>query len=218
MTRTALVLLATGAVAAVTGTALGIAAADTAPSPTDRPATVASGDDRTGRPDDNPTRGDETPGRPDDRRTSDDDAGRPDDDPTRRDRTATRTARPAGDVPAGASAQRDRAVRVALARTGGGRVVTVEAETEHGRAVWSVRIVRDDARLRVDVDAATGRVVRAPAGTATVRDDDATGRDDHAGRADDDRRGDDRRRGADDAGRVAAGAAPLTARAVACRW
>ncbi|MEV0155721.1 PepSY domain-containing protein [Micromonospora sp. NPDC050686] len=191
MTRTALVLLATGAVAAVTGTALGLgaAAADTAPAPAGRHATVEPGDDRAGRPDDHPTNGDDAAGRPDDHPTNGDDAAR----------TATRAARPAGDVPAGASAGHDRAVQVALARTGGGRVVKVEAGTEHGRAVWSVRIVRDDARLRVDVDAATGRVLRAPA--TAVRSDDGTGRDDHGGRGGDDHTGDDHSgRGDDDHG------------------
>jgi uncharacterized membrane protein YkoI len=47
---------------------------------------------------------------------------------------------------------------LALAATGGGRVIRVEAETEHGVAVWSVRIVVNGVRHDIDVDRGTGRV------------------------------------------------------------
>jgi uncharacterized membrane protein YkoI len=48
---------------------------------------------------------------------------------------------------------------LALAATGGGRVVRVEAETEHGLAVWSVRIVVNGVRYDLDVDRGTGEVL-----------------------------------------------------------
>jgi hypothetical protein len=179
MTRKTLIMLAGGAIAvAVIGSAIGASAADVAPArDTTPPATVSTpSDDSSGRP------GDDSAGRP-----GDDSAGRPTDDGT---------ARPSDDSTApastaAASAGRDRAIQIALGRTGGGTVVKVESEQEHGRSVWSVRIVKNGVQLRVDVDAATGKVVRSEQTTATG----SHGRDDRSG---DDKGTDDK--GTDDKG------------------
>jgi uncharacterized membrane protein YkoI len=66
----------------------------------------------------------------------------------------------------------------ALAATGGGRVIRVEAETEHGNAVWSVRIVMNGVRYDLDVDRGIG-AVRAHGHGA---DDNVAG-DRHGGRS-----------------------------------
>ena len=73
-------------------------------------------------------------------------------------RGATPTTGPASspDDPA----DRERAVAVALGRTGGGRVTGVERETEHGRTEWKVEIVAGGVEHDVRVDAATGTVTR----------------------------------------------------------
>ncbi|MFE5209981.1 PepSY domain-containing protein [Streptomyces sp. NPDC056600] len=98
---------------------------------------------------------------------------------------------------------RERAVALARADVGGGRVLEVEQEAEHGRAVWSVRILRDGMRYRVDVDRATGLITRTEGPRAS---DDGGGRkasaDDH-GRDDDraDDHGGDDDRTDDDGGR-----------------
>jgi uncharacterized membrane protein YkoI len=86
-------------------------------------------------------------------------------------------ARPSDDPTAPAAVSRSRAVQIALARTGGGIVVKVEQEWEHGRPVWSVRIVKDGAELRVDVAAATGEIVRSERKAAAG----GRGRDDRSG-------------------------------------
>ncbi|GAB3811003.1 PepSY domain-containing protein [Micromonospora zhanjiangensis] len=150
MTRKTLVLITGGVIAAaITGTALGAGAAEVdagrsrpivpaTPAPAADPAVRPAARSTTG-PEDNPARVGS-----DDRSV----AGSP--------------GRPTTGGPSAAAgaAGRDRAVEIALARTGGGSVVKVEAETEHGRAVWSVRIARSGGRDRVDVDATTGQVVR----------------------------------------------------------
>jgi uncharacterized membrane protein YkoI len=74
---------------------------------------------------------------------------------------------------------------LALAETGGGRVIRVEAETEHGNAVWSVRVVVNGVRYDLDVDRGTGAVLAHGHGA----DDNVSG----------DRRGG--RSGSDDKGR-----------------
>ncbi|SCF41044.1 Peptidase propeptide and YPEB domain-containing protein [Micromonospora purpureochromogenes] len=110
----------------------------------------------------------------------------------------------AGAAPAGVD--RDRAGALALAAVGGGWVVDVEAEREHGRPVWSVEVMTGVAGWDVHVDRDTGAVLRVrpesgddrttPDGRRT---DDATGADDrgHDAAGTDDRGG-DRRDGADD--------------------
>ncbi|MEV0806676.1 PepSY domain-containing protein [Micromonospora sp. NPDC050200] len=148
-----------------------------------------------------------------------------DDSPTPDDGPST-----VGVAPAGEGVDRDRAGAIALAAVGGGRVVDVEAEREHGRAVWSVEVLAGAAGWDVHVDRVTGGVLRvrqeagddrtapdrrraddAPGahdrggdapGAADRHRDDATGTDDRGG----DRRGgtddgdDDRRHGGDDHG------------------
>jgi hypothetical protein len=74
------------------------------------------------------------------------------------DRTAGPTAIPTGTATPAVSQQR--AVQIALAYTGGGQVIKVENELEHGRWLWSVRIAKNGAGLRVDVDSATGQIMR----------------------------------------------------------
>jgi uncharacterized membrane protein YkoI len=106
-------------------------------------------------------------------------------------------------LPAKGAVSSRRARAVALSHVGGGTVTKVEAETEHGRAVWSVRIVRDGVRYDVHVDTKAGEVTRSRGGAGDVRadshrDDDGgardgrSGADDHGTRAGTDHhRGDD---------------------------
>ncbi|MFG3302269.1 PepSY domain-containing protein [Micromonospora chersina] len=196
MRRTSLALAAIGgaAVLAVTGAAVGLTTAGGS-GPATVPAAATSDDDPEtagATPDDNPGRADDSPG--------------PDDSAT------TGAARPGGapDTPAGPSGvvDRRRAGTVALARLGGGRIVEIEAETEHGRPVWSVKVTRDGLTWEVKVDRADGAVVEVErrAGSARhtgdgrrtddrhddhggdrVGDDDGDRYDDHGG----DRVGDD---------------------------
>lgn len=105
-----------------------------------------------------------------------DDNPHADDDPT------SAGAAPGGTVDGTVS--RQRAGGIALARVGGGRVVEIEAELEHGRPVWSVKVVRDGVRYEVEVDRGDGTVV----GTERKRADDHSGsradnegHDDHGG-------------------------------------
>jgi uncharacterized membrane protein YkoI len=142
MTRKTLIMLAGGAIAlAVTGSALGAGVAGVAADRDTTPrATVSTlGDDSSRRP-------------------VDDSAARPSDDGT---------ARLSDDPTAAASTDRDRAIRIALEHTGGGTVVKVESEREHGRQQWSVRIVKGGVQRRMDVDAVTGQVVRSEQQAAT---------------------------------------------------
>ncbi len=81
--------------------------------------------------------------------TSDDNPG-PDDDAT--------SAAPNGTADGAVS--RQRAGEIALARTGGGRIVEIEAEVEHGRPVWSVKVDLNGIRHEVEVDRGDGTVVR----------------------------------------------------------
>ncbi|WP_405092666.1 PepSY domain-containing protein [Micromonospora sp. NBC_01392] len=208
MRRTSLMLAAAGGVAvlAVTGAALGTTAADrstgrTAPAAVtveDNPArTGAGGEDNPARTgtggEDNPARS--ATGGGDDRArrgTADDDrapagTGR-EDNPARR--GTDDDAGPAR--AAGGTVSRQRAAEVALARTGGGRVTEIEAETEHGRPAWSVKVTRDGWRHEVKVDRATGAVLEAERQRAGT--DDRSGRDDHGSHDRDDdhgRHGDD---------------------------
>ena len=69
---------------------------------------------------------------------------------------------------------------IALRAAGGGRVTDIERESEHGRAVWDVEVYRGGVEHDIDVDRATGDVLR------------------HRTDRDDDRGGDDRGRGGDD--------------------
>ncbi|WP_309244239.1 PepSY domain-containing protein [Micromonospora parastrephiae] len=78
---------------------------------------------------------------------------------------------------------------MALARAGGGQIVEVEAEQEHGRPVWSVEIVAGDTEHEVDVDRDNGTVVKAE--QEPVDDDGDDRDDDGSDDDDDDRSGDD---------------------------
>ncbi|MEV4658785.1 PepSY domain-containing protein, partial [Micromonospora sp. NPDC049301] len=129
-------------VTAVVGTAIGAGAAEVVPNRDgSSPAAVTTPTDDSSR------------------RGADDPTGGPTEDRTGQP-TPDRTAGPSGAPTAATSVGQQRAVEIALARTGGGQVVKVEKEQEHGRLVWSVRIAKDGTRIRVDVDAATGQVVR----------------------------------------------------------
>lgn len=177
MRRTSLALAAIGgaAVLAVTGAAVGLTTAGGS-GPATVPAAVTSDDDPAG--------------------------ATPEDSPGGADSATTGAARPAGaaDTPGPSGAvDRRRAGAVALARLGGGRIVEVEAETEHGRPVWSVKVARDGLTWEVKVDRADGAVVEVERRAAGARHAD-DGResddryDDHGGDrvgGDDDDRYDD---------------------------
>jgi peptidase YpeB-like protein len=83
----------------------------------------------------------------------------------------------------------DRAKSIAVRVAGGGRVVKVEEESEHGRAVWEVDVDVRGVRHDIDVDRATGAVIRQRIeGAASVAgragDDDPANHDagdDHGG-------------------------------------
>lgn len=95
----------------------------------------------------------------------------------------------------GAEISADRAVEIALNRTGGGRVDEVEREWEHGRPVWEVEIVRDGVEYELKIDRTNGDVVKAEQESADDdRDDDRDDRYDDRGHRNDDRdhRDDDR--------------------------
>ena len=91
------------------------------------------------------------------------------------------------------------ATLAAMLHAGGGRVTDVERETEHGRAVWDIEVQRGGVEHDIDVDRATGDVLRhrseADDDNRKGRDDDSKGRDDdhddHDDRHDDDHGYDD---------------------------
>ena len=151
MRRKTLILTVGGslAAAAIVGTAIGAGAAEVASEGLGpAPAATTSRTDPTG-----------TPGT------------RPTDDPT-----GTPGTGPTSTPPAAGSVTSERAVEIALAIAGGGRLDDVEREWEHGRTVWSVKVVDGGWEVRVDVDAATGEVVRTE--QDDDRDDARRGRDD----------------------------------------
>lgn len=160
---------------AVIGTALGASAAEngrqglgTAP-----PATTLVDD-----PDGAPA---ESPDDPTTDSTTTEPTGDPSIDPTGRP-TIAPTGSP-GAAPAG-SVSLERAVQIALATAGGGRLHELEREWEHGRSVWKVEVVKDGWEIEIYVDAATGGIVK----TDRDKEDDGDRRGRHGG---DDRRGDD---------------------------
>ncbi|MGV9213998.1 PepSY domain-containing protein [Micromonospora sp. RB23] len=93
--------------------------------------------------------------------------------------TPTSGAPSAGGAPAGTAVDEKRAGEIALAEAGGGQIVEVEAEQEHGRQVWSVEIVAGDTEHEVDVDRENGSVVEAEQ-EPVDHDDDADDKDDDA--------------------------------------
>ncbi|MFI2649748.1 PepSY domain-containing protein [Micromonospora fulviviridis] len=176
MRRTSLVLAAMGgaAVLAVTGAAIGVTTADGS-APSTVPAAVSA--------DDNPDRaGGSNGGNP----------GAADDGPGPDDSATAGPARPGG--ASNTSGERgvvdgQRAGTVALARLGGGRIVEIEAETEHGRPVWSVKVARAGSTYEVKVDRGDGAVVEVEQrADGTRRTDDGRRTDDRY----DDHGGDDR--------------------------
>ena len=127
-----------------------------------------------------------------------DDNPKPDDDATHGGATPSGTA-------AGGTVSRERAGEIALARAGGGRIVEIEAETEHGRPVWSVKVVNAGIRHEVKVDRGDGAVVESERERTDDSGGDRARSDDHGGArggSDDDRYDDHGgdRRGSDDHG------------------
>lgn len=85
-----------------------------------------------------------------------------------------------------------RAAEIAVGHIGGGQVIEVEPEVEHGRTAWSVKILRNGSRHKVYVDRSNGRIMRVEQEAAGDghRGDDRGGatddrRDDHHGGSDD---------------------------------
>ncbi|MFF7926609.1 PepSY domain-containing protein [Streptomyces mirabilis] len=87
-----------------------------------------------------------------------------------------------------------RAAEIAVGHVGGGQVIEVEPEVEHGRTAWSVRILKNGSRHKVYVDRSNGRIMRAEQESAG----DGHHRDDRGGATDD--RHDDHHGGSDDNG------------------
>ncbi|QDN92684.1 PepSY domain-containing protein [Streptomyces sp. RLB3-6] len=87
-----------------------------------------------------------------------------------------------------------RAAEIAVGHIGGGQVIEVEPEVEHGRTAWSVKILKNGSRHKVYVDRSNGRIMRAEQESAG----DGRHRDDRGGAADD--RRDNHHGGSDDNG------------------
>ncbi|MET7965515.1 PepSY domain-containing protein [Micromonospora sp. NPDC005305] len=181
MRRTSLVLAAVGgaAVLAVTGGAIGVTTADGS-DPATAPAAVTADvtDPVGGTADDNPTTADDKPGTADDKPGTDDSAT-----------AGTAPTRGAPKTSPSGAVDRQQAGSVALALLDGGRIVEIEAETEHARPVWSVKVARAGTTYEIKVDRADGTVVEVERRTADGsrthdRDDDHGGddrNDDHGG-------------------------------------
>ncbi|MFD8000321.1 PepSY domain-containing protein [Streptomyces mirabilis] len=87
-----------------------------------------------------------------------------------------------------------RAAEIAVGHVGGGQVIEVEPEVEHGRTAWSVKILKSGSRHKVYVDRSNGQIMRAEQESAG----DDHHRDARGGATDD--RGDDHHGGSDDNG------------------
>ncbi|WP_328417934.1 PepSY domain-containing protein [Micromonospora sp. NBC_00389] len=172
MKRNSLLLASVGgaAVLAVAGVALGVSAADDS-RPVGGAALAAATADPTAtdEPDDSATSA--TPAAPG------------------ASGTPTSGTPSSGSSPGGGAVNAQRAGEIALARAGGGQIVEIEAEQEHGRPVWSVEIVAGDTEHEVDVDRDNGTVVKAE--QEPVDDDHDDDDDDQSDDDDDDRSGDD---------------------------
>ena len=90
---------------------------------------------------------------------SSDDRGRPA-------ATATPTARPSVSSPATA-VDRAQAELIALSQVPGGRVESIESEQEHGRTVWSVRVIAKGVEHDIQIDRRTGTILRDRTGRDT---------------------------------------------------
>ncbi|MFG3697662.1 PepSY domain-containing protein [Micromonospora sp. NPDC047620] len=153
MKRNPLILASVGgmAVLAVAGATLGVAAADSGPA---QATTLAAA---TTAPTTAATPGDSTTSAPATGGTS----------------AAPGTPPGSGAPTAGGDAvSEQRAREIALARAGGGQVVEIEAEQEHGRPVWSVEIVAGQTEHEIDVDRENGTVVKAEQEPVDDDDDD----------------------------------------------
>ncbi|WP_433285683.1 PepSY domain-containing protein [Micromonospora sp. CA-244673] len=178
MRRTSLVLAAVGgaAVLAVTGAAIGVTTAGGS-GPATAPAALTADvtDPAGGSADDNPGTADDNPGTADDNPGADDSAT-----------AGTAPTRGAPTTAPRGAVDRQEAGRVALALLGGGRIVEIEAETEHASPVWSVKVARAGSTYEIKVHRGDGTVVeveRRTAGGSRTHDRN----DDHGG----DRSGDD---------------------------
>jgi uncharacterized membrane protein YkoI len=89
-------------------------------------------------------------------------AGADDPAPSRSsDDRVTPPARATGVKPSsGLSIGADRAKAIAMKVAGGGRVVKVEGEVEHGQAVWDVYVLVNGVTHDIDVDRSSGSVTR----------------------------------------------------------
>ncbi|MFC4019078.1 PepSY domain-containing protein [Micromonospora sp. GCM10011542] len=177
MKRNSLLMASVGgaAVLAVAGVAIGVSAAEAPRAGGTALAAATADPTATDAPDDSTTSGPPSGGTT---------SGTPS--------SGTTSGTPSGgSSPAGGAVDQQRAGEIALARAGGGRIVEVEAEQEHGRPVWSVEIVAGDTEHEVDVDRDNGTVVKAEQEPVDDDDrdddDDRSGDDDH----DDDGSGDD---------------------------
>ncbi|MFD0747173.1 PepSY domain-containing protein [Phytohabitans flavus] len=162
-------VIATGAAAAAfTGGSndrLGVAVSPT-PSDDSTPSddfTTPSDDFTTPSDDSTPSEDSSTP-------PGDDNSTPPSDDPTSK-------------APAADAVSRDRAIDIALGKTGGGTVVDTEREWEHGRPAWKIEIVKGGVEYKVYVDRETGGIVKYD------RDDDRSGSGSSGHGGDDDRGG-----------------------------
>ncbi|MCO1594479.1 PepSY domain-containing protein [Micromonospora sp. RHAY321] len=182
MKRNSLLLASVGgaAVLAVGGVALGVNAADGSRAGATALAAVTAEPTTTDAPDDSATSGTApapgTSGTPSSAAPSS---------------NAPSSGAPSGGgSPAAGAVDEQRAGEIALARAGGGQIVEVEAEQEHGRPVWSVEIVAGDTEHEVDVDRDNGTVVKAEQEPVDDDGDDRDDSDDSDG-DDDDGSGDD---------------------------
>ncbi|GIM77926.1 hypothetical protein Aau02nite_78360 [Amorphoplanes auranticolor] len=87
----------------------------------------------------------------------------------------------------------DAAKEIAVKAAGGGQVTETERETEHGRAVWDIEVQAGPVEHDIDVDRATGEVLRHERET-----DDDSGSDDDSDDSSDDSDDDSDDDGSDD--------------------
>ncbi|GIF00527.1 PepSY domain-containing protein [Paractinoplanes rishiriensis] len=123
------------------------------------PAPGATGDDFTGSPSPGATDDDFTASPSPD--ATDDDNGRRGDGSLDDDGPGSgSTTSPATKAPSTGQITAAQAGRIAQSAAGGGRIIKIEAEWEHGRAVWDVRVMNGSVRHDIDVDRATGEINR----------------------------------------------------------
>ncbi|MFE1797271.1 PepSY domain-containing protein [Streptomyces sp. NPDC059517] len=141
MKRASLVLLTSGAlVAAITGTALAGGSDDASQSRSTSSAS-ASASASPGPASDAPSA---SPSQS--QSESESESGSKSGAPTTAPTTDDDTTEPATPTHPNSSVGSRRAGEIALAHVGGGTISEVEAETEHGRAVWSVKILKNGSR------------------------------------------------------------------------